>query len=209
MPVYFKVTLTGEVIVVAIDMCSSSDIIEELTLKGDLQRLQDFLTAFKRFLMQAQHSVKFDAYKFTGDGWILLFPAETSGPALLKLLRDICVFFKREFRKTIYKYLDTPPRITGLTFGLERGLLGQMKMFGRAEYVGRAINIACRLQNAVADKDDSPGYKALVSNAVYHQYLAPHTKAYKVVQAKRSLRNIRGGVDFRCRKIDLLSSGSA
>jgi hypothetical protein len=196
---------TGEAIVVAFDICSSSDIIEELTLKGQLERFHQLLTSLRHHLMKSQDILLFDAYKFTGDGWILLFPGnETDGQVLLKWLTDLCVFFKKEFRQKILKYLDTPPAVTGLTFGLERGLLGKMKMFGRREYLGRAINIACRLQGAVGDKGGPPAYKALVSNVVFHDYFAAAT-GYKVWKAQRSLKNIRAGTAFKCRKIDLLS----
>jgi hypothetical protein len=65
--------MRGDSIVVALDMCSSSDVIEELTLRGDLKRLQNFLTTLKEYLASAQKRVVFDPYKFTGDGWILLF----------------------------------------------------------------------------------------------------------------------------------------
>ena len=54
---FLKVRLTGEVIVVAFDICSSSDIVEEFTLKSDLPRLQRFLTALKRYLMAEQQKV--------------------------------------------------------------------------------------------------------------------------------------------------------
>jgi len=195
----------SDAIVVVFDMCSSSDIIEELTLKGDMSRFHNFLTKIKRYLAEAQKSVPFDPYKFTGDGWILLFPANTDGKALLTFLKNLRVFFKKEFRKDVLRYLDTPPSITGLTFGLEKGPLAQMTMYGVREYVGRALNIACRLQNSVKDKGGSPAYKALVSNAVYNDYLSPAT-GYKVFRVKRTLRNIRGGADFRCRKINLLST---
>jgi len=202
---YFRGHIDGEAIVVAFDMCSSSDIIEELTLKGDMQRFHRFLTKIKRYLAAAQKAVLFDPYKFTGDGWILLFPSNTDGKALLTFLRDLCAFFKKEFRNDVLRYLDTPPSITGLTFGLGKGLLAPLTMYGAREYVGRALNIACRLQNAVKDKGGPPAYKALVSNAVYNDYFSPAT-GYKVFQVKRSLRNIRGGANFRCRKINLLTA---
>ena len=202
---YVRLHIVGDAIVVAFDMCSSSDIIEELTLKGDMSRFQDFLTRIKQYLAAAQKAVPFDPYKFTGDGWILLFPANTDGTALLAFLRDFCSFFKKEFRRDVLRYLDTPPSITGLTFGLEKGPLAPMTMYGAKEYVGRALNIACRLQNAVKDKGGSPAYKALVSNAVYNDYFSPAT-GYKVFQVTRTLRNIRGGAKFRCWKINLLNA---
>ena len=203
---YLRVPMRGDSIVVALDMCSSSDVIEELTLRGDLKRLQNFLTTLKEYLASAQKRVVFDPYKFTGDGWILLFPADTKGNSLVAFLHDLCVFFRREFREQVKTHLATPPAITGLTFGLERGPLVPMKIYGQQEYIGRALNIACRLQSSVKDKGGSPAYKALVSNAVFNSYFHSIPK-HQVRRTKRMLRNIRGGVDFRCRKIDLLNSG--
>jgi hypothetical protein len=101
-------------------------------------------------------------------------------------------------------YLERTPAIVGLTFGLEKGRLASITMYGTKEYVGRALNIACRLQNAVGDNDKSPGYKALVSNPLYHKYFRS-VKGYDSVRVKRSLRNIQGGENFQCRKIWLLS----
>ena len=202
---YFRLDMNGEAIVVAFDMCSSSDIIEELTLKDAMPRFHRFLTKIKEYLAEEQKTLPFDPYKFTGDGWILLFPANTDGNALLTFLRRLCTFFKKEFRNDVLRYLDTPPSITGLTFGLEKGLLARMTMYGGREYVGRALNIACRLQNAVKDKGGSPAYRALVSNTVYNDYFSPAT-GYKVVRVTRTLRNIRSGAKFRCRKINLLKT---
>jgi len=205
---YMRVHISGDAIVVAFDMCSSSDIIEELTLSGNLQRLEEFLTALKRYLASAQQDVVFDPYKFTGDGWILLFPAETDGKVLFKFLQDLCTFFRGEFRQQVLKHLATPPSITGLTFGVEKGPLVSMKMYDRWEYIGRALNIACRLQSAIKDKDSSPAYKALVSNSVFNEYFASATRKVTVYKVRRKLRNIRGGANFYCKKIHLLSSNT-
>lgn len=200
---YVRLHLTGDAIVVAFEMCSSSDIIEELTLKGDISRFQKLLTKLKHYLAASQKTILFDPYKFTGDGWILLFPPNTDGPALLTFLRDLCSFFKMEFRNDVLRYLDMPPSLTGLTFGVEKGPLSPMTMYGGKEYLGRALNIACRLQNAVKDTGGSPAYKALVSNGVFNDYFSP-ADGYKVFRVKRTLRNIRGGAQFQCRKINLL-----
>jgi hypothetical protein len=80
-----------------------------------------------------------------------------------------------------------------------------MLLYGKFEYVGRALNIACRLQKAIKDKDKSPAYKALVSNAVFKEYLSPAT-GFKVFKVNRTLRNIYGGDRFLCVKIKLLDS---
>jgi hypothetical protein len=201
---YSRARINGDAIVVAFDICSSSDIIEELILKGDIERFIDFLVKLKKYLAEAQKKVPFDPYKFMGDGWILLFPLNTDGKALLMFLHNLCAFFKKDFRRDVLSYLDTPPSTIGLTFGLEKGHLEPITMYGAKEYVGRAVNIACRLQTAVGDKDGSPAYKALVSNAVYNDYFSP-AAGYEVSKVTRTLRNIRGGANFRCRKINLLS----
>ena len=54
---YMRVQISGDAIVVAFDMCSSSNIIEELTLSGNLKRLNEFLTALKRYLASARRTL--------------------------------------------------------------------------------------------------------------------------------------------------------
>jgi hypothetical protein len=200
---FVRLNASGDTLVVAFDMCSSSDIVEKLTLKGGVRRFQKFLTKLEDYLAAAQKTIFFDPYKFTGDGWILLFPPKTDGPALLTFLRDLCSFFEKELRNDVLRYLDTPHSLTGLTFGVEKGPLAPMTMCGGTEYVGRALNIACRLQNAVKDQRGSPAYKALVSNGVFNDYFSSAV-GYKVFRVTRTLRNIRGGEQFQCRKINLL-----
>lgn len=80
-----------------------------------------------------------------------------------------------------------------------------MTMYGQQEYIGRALNIACRLQSAIKDKDSSPAYKALVSNSVFSEYFASAARKVTVYKVRRRLRNIRGGADFNCKKIHLLN----
>jgi hypothetical protein len=70
---YSRIRLDGEALVVAFDMCSSSSIMEQLLLAGDMSCLTGLLTAIKQRLAVEQKTVPFDPYKFTGDGWIL-FP---------------------------------------------------------------------------------------------------------------------------------------
>ena len=80
-------TLKHAHIVVAFDLCSSSQIMEDLLLSEKFDRYETFLTCVKRWLMNWTNSHpsgngRFELYKFTGDGWILLFPAATDGMAL-------------------------------------------------------------------------------------------------------------------------------
>ena len=52
-------------------------------LSEKFDRYETFLTCVKRWLMNwteqssASDNGRFELYKFTGDGWILLFPATT------------------------------------------------------------------------------------------------------------------------------------
>jgi len=190
------------VVVVAFDMCSSSRVVESLTLAGDFACFTELLTATKHFLAAEQKSVPFDPYKFTGDGWILLFPQRTNGLALVSFLRRLCAFYAKEFRRRVLPSLADPPSISGLSFGIDKGPLIHMTMYGRREYIGRALTVACRLQNAVKDKGGSPAYKALVTNLAFREHFA-EAPNLKVSSASRILRNINNDAPFRCRKVVL------
>ena len=89
------VTIKHAHIVVAFDLCSSSQIMEDLLLSEKFDQYETFLTCVKRWLMNwtnkhAPGNGRFELYKFTGDGWILLFPAATNGKALIESLRSLC-----------------------------------------------------------------------------------------------------------------------
>ncbi len=202
---YSRVVIGGDALVVVFDMCSSSDVLEELTLSGELWRYDELLKSIRGNLDKAQGYVPFDPYKFTGDGWILLFPASTEGQLVFAFLQDLCRFFMTEFKNRVLRYLGTPPSLTGLTFGIEKGPLKPIILDGQQEYIGRALNVACRLQASIRDRDDSPAYKALVSNAAYNTYFSKAARGVQVYNVKRKLRNIRGGADFRCKKIEFLN----
>ncbi len=201
---------SGDVIVVAFDICSSSDIIEELMLKGRIGHYQKLLEKIKHHLAEAQKKILFEPYKFTGDGWMLLFPVESqkgASPAadsklLVQFLKDLCSYFKRVFDLIVMRDLDTPPAITGINFGIARGPLIYMKVFGKDEYLGRALILACRLQGKLKEIDEAPAYKALVTNEVFDEYLS-QANGLEAVSETVKLHNIRGGAEFRCRRVGL------
>jgi len=199
-----RLTISGQAVVVAFDMCSSSNIIDDLTKSNNVQCLTTFFDALQRYLAKEQQKpAAFDPYKFTGDGWLLLFPAKTDGASLLNFLESLCLFFVVEFRRSLLPYLSRTPSLVGITFGIEKGEVIPMNMHGRQEYVGRAINVACRLQTALKDKGSSPAYSALVSNRVYDEYFSD-TNPHRVNKVTRNLRNINGGSEFACRRLWLL-----
>ena len=49
-----RIPIEGEAVVLTFDMCSSTDLLEEFTLRGDLERYKAFLTELKRHLADAQ-----------------------------------------------------------------------------------------------------------------------------------------------------------
>ena len=201
---YQRLTITGQAIVVAFDMCSSSNIIDDLAKSGNVRPLTTFFGELQRYLAREQKATTpFDPYKFTGDGWLLLFPAKTEGARLLRFLENLCLFFFVEFRRSLLPHLSHKPALVGITFGIEKGDVIPITMYGQQEYVGRAINVACRLQAGLKDKGGSPAYSALVSNRVYSEYFA-ETKPHRMNKVTRTLRNINDGAEFACRRLWLL-----
>jgi class 3 adenylate cyclase len=192
-----------EMIVVAFDMCSSSQIMEDLLLSGRLVALRNLILAVKAFLTKSAEELGFTIYKFMGDGWILLFPPSFDGAVLLSFLSDLCVLYREKFDRRVRRRLEEVPRQVGLKFGMDGGSLLKVIMNNKAEYIGHAINIACRLQSAIADNGENPAYRLLVSNHLYPDL--GNVKAYRPVSRKRQLRNIIGTRDYRCKELDLLA----
>ena len=205
--------ISHDKIVVVFDLCSSSQIIEDLLLSNRFDRYETFLTCVKRWLMNwtEQHSQvngHFELYKFTGDGWILLFPATINGKALINSMYSLCEMINAELARHIVPSLSSLPAVLGATLGVERGNLLRMMMNEREEYVGRALNVACRLQNAAKEphstNDDSVSascYRAVVSAHLYNDRLAHLNMPYKIEPTTSPLRNVLGGSGFACRKI--------
>jgi class 3 adenylate cyclase len=80
----------------------------------------------------------------------------------MEFMYSLCEMINAELDRHIIPSLSSVPSVLGATLGVEGGNLIRMTMNEREEYVGRAVNIACRLQNAVKDKEPHPGcYKAL------------------------------------------------
>lgn len=216
------VAIKHDKIVVVFDLCSSSQIMEDLLLSDRFDCYETFLTCVKRWLMNwsEQHSrVKgqFELYKFTGDGWILLFPATINGKALIQSIYNLCEMINAELTRHIVPNLSSMPAILGATLGVERGNLVRMMMNEQEEYVGRALNVACRLQGAVKEKASNATdkeaacmscYKAFVSAHLYNERLGQLNVPYKVEFATSPLRNILRGSGFAYREIDFTIDGA-
>ena len=206
-----------EAIVVVFDIRSSSILVSDLTLRDKLDHYVSLVGKIKEYLakLQMQHNPpRFGFYKFTGDGWILLFfVKDSNGQAIprdyaLEVMRDLSVWFEPVFRSWAREHLHTQPPITGLTFGVGKGPLRRTTIFQEKEYLAYAIIVACRLQAAVSEIDQSSGCKALVMNSVFNE-LFSSVKDYVVEDVRRKFRNIGQDREYDCKKISLLPVGSS
>jgi hypothetical protein len=190
-------------IVITFDICSSTSILEDLHKTENIDKWRDFLIWMKNYLKLSSDRLNFNMYKFTGDGWILLFDYNYSGQVLLNFLQDFCLQFKTRYKRKIEDYLDTQPAQIGITFGIDRGSLIKFVMNEQIEYVGRTINVACRLQGAIKDRDKSPQYKALITKHLFHEIL-DSIENLDYMRVKRKLRNINDDKDILCIKLNLM-----
>jgi len=193
---------TEERIVLTFDICSSTAILEGLLITGNIKVWRDFLIWIEKHLVDSSVSESFDVYKFTGDGWIILFDYDYPGEKLIAFLNDLCEAFTLRLERRVLAILDAAPEITGLTFGMDRGMLTRITMNGQTEYIGRPINVACKLQSSIKDRDKSPQYKLMVTNHL-HSYLRKALRDYTAYNVQRTLRTIAGEKPIRCKKIHL------
>jgi len=189
-------------IVLVTDICSSSEIMEDLLRTGNIAIWVDLLINYKKHLAEASKTLNFKLYKFTGDGWILLFDPEYNGTEILKFLTELSKKFETDFKNLIYRHLENPPEISGLTFGMDFGSLVFIEMMEMDEYVGRAINIASRLQGAIADTDILTGYRVMISNSLF-QSMDKELDSFHPELVKRKLKNIVRGGEFQCYRLSI------
>ena len=127
---------------------------EDLLLSDKFDHYEAFLICVKRWLMNwaEKHSPpkgRFELYKFTGDGWILLFPDTIGGFALIEFMYNLCEMIDAELARHIIPSLSSMPSVLGATLGVEQGNLIRMTMNEREEYVGRALTsrAGCRTRS--------------------------------------------------------------
>jgi class 3 adenylate cyclase len=165
----------------------------------------DVLDDLKQLLFDKKQKLEFEPYKFLGDGWILLFPHETSGQKLIRLLHLLAMTFASRFSRYVEPILEVQPDVKGMTFGVDVGLIHRVRMFGTHERIGRPLVVASRLQGAIRDGSECPADKVLVSRHCYEKYFAGvgDITCYNPVHTSRRLRNIRGGGNFPCSLLTL------
>jgi class 3 adenylate cyclase len=189
-------------VVVFFDICSSTTILEDLLRTENQRRWRDLLIRLKTFLVSESQKTPFDIYKFLGDGWVLLFDSNTiTGPQLMRLLERLCDEYERLFHHGICEVLGDDSCQIGLTFGIDSGTLVKIVMNQRDEYIGRALNVAARLQSAIKQKDKTPAGKLLISKNSFASLGLAKTRKYAGKLVDRLLANVAGGEHYQVRKI--------
>ena len=191
-------------IVLYSDICCSTSILEVLLRSENTEKWVKLLASAKEYLRDEREIQGFEIYKFLGDGWILLFDEDMSGYELLLWLREFCEKYRSLFKKMIEPYLESNIDKIGMSFGADIGTLICIQMLGKEEYIGRALNVAGRLQTAIKDKDSNPQNKILMTKNLYSSIGTDEADEFPVSDVTRSLRNISDGKNFQCKKVTLL-----
>jgi class 3 adenylate cyclase len=188
-------------VVVCVDICSSTTILEDLLRTDNQVRWRNLLILLKQFLSAEAKKQSFLVYKFIGDGWILLFDEEiTDGTALVEFMRRICIRYAEIFFRRVRPALESEHKV-GLTFGVDSGRLVRIEMNGQDEYIGRPLNVAARLQAAAKANDKYHDGKILISKPAYAKLRMGKLEINRGKIVELKLRNIVGGDGYLARKI--------
>jgi class 3 adenylate cyclase len=176
-------------LVVVFDICSSTTILEDLKRTDNLSAWRNVLIHLKDYLLKHGAELDMNLYKFIGDGWVLLFPDDVSKIDLCDLLRELSASYEVQFEESIRPLLSQEPNPIGLMFGIDAGELIRLELNGQVEYLGRAINVASRLQSFTKELPGGPSYKVIFSKNSYNSP-APPPPELAAEAIKVSLRNI-------------------
>ena len=160
------------------------------------------ITNINKLLEIGRSRRSYDIYKFIGDGWIILFEDTVK---ITKII-DTLVSFKEIFLINYYKYIEPLLEIDigyiGITAGIDIGELFVIELGTQIEYVGRALNIASRLQNVISTGEGDPSNKILISNKCFSLIEGYKLKdSFRYEDKKRKLKNIVDDQEFRCKMI--------
>jgi|HubBroStandDraft_2_1064218.scaffolds.fasta_scaffold63011_3 class 3 adenylate cyclase len=193
-------------VVTVVDIRSSTTTLEDLKQTDNLKRWRDLLIDLKKLLADSHATLGLEPYKFIGDGWVLLFPENVTKHRFMQFLVDFSIEFYSTFDSSIAPILQHRPEKVGLTFGVDAGELVQLEMNEQTEYLGRAINVAARLQGAAKDMEGSSNCQALFSKNSFNAmpsgigYAPPVLRRVQV-----PLRNVANGERYECLAYEPLS----
>jgi hypothetical protein len=175
-------------LVVVFDICSSTTILEDLKRTDNLGAWRNLLISLKDYMVEQGARLEMKLYKFIGDGWILLFPNDVPKTGLCNLLSELCGVFEAQFEESIKPLLSQEPNPAGLMFGIDAGELIRLDLNEQVEYVGRAINVASRLQSYTKELPGGPSNKVIFSKNSFNSPAPP--TGLEAERIKVSLRNI-------------------
>jgi hypothetical protein len=183
-----KLTIDRKVVVV-FDICSSTSILEDLKRTDNLAAWRNFLIGLKEGMVSEGSKFGMEVYKFIGDGWILFFPESLPKQKLCTFLQVLSTSFDAQFECSIRPLLSQVPDSIGLMFGIDAGELIRLELNEQIEYLGRAINVASRLQSGAKQLKGGASYKALFSKNSFNSP-APPSPGLEVTSVTISLPNV-------------------
>ena len=146
-----------EKIVVVSDIFCSVKIMEELQSRDKLQMWGTLVCELDANLQSMVKDYDVIKYKFIGDGWILLFGMKSPGEELLSILECLRDKYQQLFKKRLFTVIDGALKAE-MSFGIDVGRLIVKYMDKKAEYIGRPINVATRLQHEPFKKNAKGDY---------------------------------------------------
>ena len=162
-------------LVLTFDICGSTVIVEDLARSDNLSVLQGLFVDLRDWLKETLPSYQGEVCNFTGDGWILLFPPTIAGASLIEFICGLLLRYIQLMDEDVVPKMEHKPRPVGMSFGAAKGRVVRLKMFERTEYVGRPINLACRLQGAiktlVTEAGKTSAHKLCVPRDIYETML--------------------------------------
>jgi hypothetical protein len=99
--------------------------------------------------------------------------------------------------------LETNSHGIGLTFGIDIGTLVKFVMNQKIEYVGRALNVASRLQASIVQKKSQQDVKLLISKSAFAELGLNRLKKYEGKLVERVLKNLSDGAQYQAREVTL------
>ena len=184
--------------VLVFDICSSTLFIDDLHQNGKVDNYTLLTVAINKFLSFKIEKYRFQKYKFLGDGYILLFEGDTRIDDILFFVLELTFSTEYVIDWFINNFIESKniPR-KGITLGIDKGeiFLANSNDSNQEEYIGRPINIACRLQSSLTEKDHAN--KLLMSFKLYNE-IENYLLKKACIERERVLKNIRENKSLRC-----------
>jgi class 3 adenylate cyclase len=180
-------------VVMVVDIRSSTSILDDLKQTDNLMVWRNLLIGQKETILAHRAKIGVEIYKFIGDGWILLFPEDITKHALVDFLMEVSANFDMGYDGLVESVLQRQPPQIGLTFGTDSGELIKLEMNQQTEYIGRAINVAARLQGFAKDLKPFENYQAVFSRHSFNQMVPAYNHKLNVQEVKANLKNLVGG----------------